>query len=357
MFVTSTGIYNQIYEKSPDSEATNKISDKFPTLLVKLYKKVQMCRYGENWDQDGAYYADLAAKAGLQNLIQIQGKEISFNNFLDIDACVQMLLDFGSDQYLTAILKHTTPNGVALDSSSQLESCKRAFSTDPLSAFGGIWGFNKTLTKAVADFIVNKEKIFVEVLIAPDFEPEALEILKPKINMRVLKCGDIFSQKSAIYALPEIRGVLGGSLIEDYDCGPIIKSWDVKSKRNASESEKNALIFAYRVSKWAKSNSAVFAMEYPTGVYTLGIGAGQQSRVHVVKLAAQKAAEFKHDLHGSVMGTDSYFPFPDGLEASVEVGAKAILNPGGSNKDADVIKRADELGVTLIFCGKRVFRH
>jgi phosphoribosylaminoimidazolecarboxamide formyltransferase/IMP cyclohydrolase len=152
---------------------------------------------------------------------------------------------------------------------------------------------------------------------------------------------------------------LGGILVQEYDYKPIIKEWNVVSKKQVTEEEKEALIFAYKVSKWTKSNSACFAQIHNSGVYTIGIGAGQQSRVHVVKLAAQKAQEFGHttELKNSVMGTDSFFPFPDGLEAAVEVGAKAIINPGGSIRDDAVIKRADDLNCALVFCGKRVFRH
>lgn len=345
--------YSELYGGSSDQPANAKL----PELLVKLYKNVQKCRYGENWEQAAAYYQDLAARAGIMNCEQLHGKEISFNNYLDMDACLQMLLDFGPDNYVTAILKHTNPNGLAVDFKSQLESCKRAFSTDPLSAFGGIWGFNKPLEKEVADYIVNEKKVFVEVILAPDFPAETMTILKTKTNLRVVRFGDLLQQHDKVYELPELRGVIGGALVQEADSGPIIQKWDVKTKRSVSDSEKYALIFAYRVCKWAKSNSAVFAREYSTGVYTLGIGAGQQSRVHVVKLAAQKGKEFGHDLKDSVMGTDSFFPFPDGLEASVEAGAKAVLNPGGSVKDDDVIKRADELNVSLVFCNKRVFRH
>jgi phosphoribosylaminoimidazolecarboxamide formyltransferase/IMP cyclohydrolase len=146
-------------------------------------------------------------------------------------------------------------------------------------------------------------------------------------------------------------------LVQEYDSGPITKEWEEKTSRKTSEQEKEALIFAYKVTKWAKSNSAAFAKEYDKGVYTIGIGAGQQSRVHVVKLAIQKAQEFGHNLNDSVMGTDSFFPFPDGPEVAAEAGAKAILTVGGSIRDDLVIKRAEELGISLIFCGKRVFRH
>ena len=327
--------------------------------LIKVYEKVQDCRYGENWDQAAGYYRDVSAKQGLHNFKQLGGKQISFNNYLDIDACVQMLLDMGAEHHVTAILKHTSPNGMAIDKRTQLKSVQMAFSCDPLSAFGGIWGVNQELTKEVADFIVNKEKIFVEVLLAPSFEKEALEILRPKENLRILEFGDFLAKRDEIYKQLEIRSTLGGAVIQEYDYKPIIKEWNVVSKKQVNESEKEALIFAYKVSKWAKSNSACFAQVYDTGFYSIGIGAGQQSRVHVVKLAIQKAIEFGHkvELNNSLMGTDSFFPFPDGLEVAVEAGAKAIINPGGSIRDDMIIQRANELGCALIFCGKRVFRH
>ena len=326
--------------------------------LIKVYEKVSDSRYGENWDQMAACYKDISSKYGLHDLKQLGGKQISFNNYLDIDSCMQMLLDFGREDYITAILKHTSPNGVAIDKLNQLSSVKKAFSTDPLSAFGGIWGVNKLLIKEVADFII-KEKIFVEVLMAPSFEPEALNILKQKRNMIILEYGELLNKREELYKNYEIRSILGGAVVQEYDSKPIIKEWKVVSKRQVSEIEKNALIFAYKVSKWAKSNSACFAQTYDNGVYTIGIGAGQQSRVHVVKLAAQKAIEFGHKekLKDSVMGTDSFFPFPDGLEAAVEAGAKVVINPGGSIRDDVIIKSADKLGVALVFCGKRVFRH
>ncbi|NHJ23516.1 MAG: bifunctional phosphoribosylaminoimidazolecarboxamide formyltransferase/IMP cyclohydrolase PurH [Candidatus Lokiarchaeota archaeon] len=330
-----------------------------PNQIIKFYEKVQDCRYGENWDQLAAYYQDVESKFGLHNLKQLNGKEISFNNYLDIDACMQMLLDFGKEDYLTAILKHTTPNGVAIDKKEQLKSVEMAFKTDPKSAFGGVWGFNREVRENVANFIVNKEKIFIDVLIAPSFEKEALTILKQKQNMRILEFGNLLEKREEIYQNYELRSVLGGLLVQEYDSKPVIKEWKVVSKKDVSSSDKEALIFAYKVSKWAKSNSAVFAQIYDTGIYTIGIGAGQQSRVDVVKLAAQKAIELGHtlELRGSYMGTDSFFPFPDGLEVSVDAGAKAIINPGGSIRDDMVIKRADELGCALVFCGKRVFRH
>ncbi|MBN1214869.1 MAG: bifunctional phosphoribosylaminoimidazolecarboxamide formyltransferase/IMP cyclohydrolase [Candidatus Lokiarchaeota archaeon] len=332
---------------------------KLNNTIIKIYEKVQDCRYGENWDQAAAYYKDTSAKYGLHSFKQLGGKTISFNNYLDIDACIQMLLDFDIDNHVTAILKHTSPNGMALDKISQLKSIEKAFSCDPLSAFGGIWGVNQPLTTEVADYIVNKKNIYIEVLMAPSFEFEALEILKTKEQLRILQFDNFMTKREEIYNNLEFRSTLGGMLVEEYDHKPVIKEWNVVTEKQVNEIEKEALIFAYKVSKWAKSNSACFAQIYDTGIYSIGIGAGQQSRVHVVKLAAQKAREFGHEesMKGSFMGTDSFFPFPDGLEAAVEAGAKAIINPGGSIRDEMVIKRANELNCALIFCGKRVFRH
>jgi phosphoribosylaminoimidazolecarboxamide formyltransferase/IMP cyclohydrolase len=327
--------------------------------IIKVFEKVQDCRYGENWDQSAAYYRDLSAKHGLHSFKQLGGKEISFNNYLDIDSCIQMLLDFNGDHHVTAILKHTSPNGIAIDKKNQLKSVQMAFKCDPMSAFGGIWGFNNELTTDVADFIINKENIFVDVIMAPSFETEALTILKQKKNMRILEIGTFLDNRNEIYENLELRSTLGGVLVQEYDSKPVIKEWNIVSKKKVDELEKEALIFAYKVSKWAKSNSACFAQYYDDGFYTIGIGAGQQSRVHVVKLAIQKAIEFNHreELKNSVMGTDSFFPFPDALEAAVEVGANAIITPGGSIRDDTIIERADELDCALVFCGKRVFRH
>ncbi|MFX1391317.1 MAG: hypothetical protein ACFE9Z_14725 [Promethearchaeota archaeon] len=177
--------------------------------------------------------------------------------------------------------------------------------------------------------------------------------------MIILEINDLLEKKQEIYKNFELRSVLGGVLIQEYDYKPIIKEWNVVSKRKVNKTDKKALIFAYKVSKWTKSNSACFSQIYDNGMYSIGIGAGQHSRVHVVKLAAQKAIEFGHKeaLKNSFMGTDSFFPFPDGLEAAVDAGAIAIINPGGSIRDDLVIQRADELNCALVFCGKRVFRH
>jgi len=196
------------------------------------------------------------------------------------------------------------------------------------------------------------------VLIAPKIPDQARKIMAKKENMRVLEFSDLLTKRDELYKNHlDMRGILGGVLAQDYDCGPIVKEWNVMTKRPVSSAEKDTLIFAMIIAKFAKSNSAVFAKKTPTGMYTIGIGTGQQSRVHVVKLAHSKAIEFGHDTKGSVMATDSFFPFPDGFEAGVAAGALAIACPGGSIRDSDVIKRADELGASLVFTKKRVFRH
>eukprot|EP00727_Mastigamoeba_balamuthi_P012328 m51a1_g7718 phosphoribosylaminoimidazolecarboxamide formyltransferase-IMP cyclohydrolase, putative (590) ;mRNA; r:128253-130193 len=338
----------------------------FPSVMVRCFRRVQRCRYGENWDQRAAVYADMGAPVpGVPELEILHGKEVSYNNWLDVDAAVGMVLDFaeeaGAEGQFVTILKHATPCGVALDRSSQREAVAHALETDSLSAFGGIWGFNRTVEAATARFLITEKKFFIEVIVAPDYEPEALAILCGKRDLRVLRSAALLNApRERLFARPELRGVLGGVLAQDPDCGPLTPKFDVVSARKpADDAEKVALTFAYRCSKWAKSNSAVFVGLYETGCWTLGVGTGQQSRVHVVRLAAQRAADCGHQalMAGSVMGTDSFFPFPDGLEEAVKAGAKAIMTPGGSMRDKDVIAAADRLGVTLVHCGKRVFRH
>ncbi|MBN2153464.1 MAG: bifunctional phosphoribosylaminoimidazolecarboxamide formyltransferase/IMP cyclohydrolase [Candidatus Lokiarchaeota archaeon] len=331
--------------------------EKFPDVLIKVYEKVHMCRYGENWDQAAAFYTDVDSHIGIGNLGKLWGKEISFNNYLDIDACFQTLLDLVDHEHACVIFKHTNPNGVAVDSRSQLEACKRAFSCDPLSAFGGIWGFNKPVEPEVARYLIEEKNIFIEVLIAPRIPEESRRVMARKENMRVLEFSDLLTRRDELYKNLDMRGILGGMLVQDYDWGSIVKEWDVVTKRPVPEDERETLVFAMKIAKWAKSNSAVFARKTPTGMYTIGIGTGQQSRVHVVKLAHAKALEFGHDTRGSVMATDSFFPFPDGLEAAVAAGAVAVLCPGGSIRDKDVVSKADELNASLVFTKKRVFRH
>ena len=333
------------------------IDEKFPDTLVKRYSKIHPCRYGENWDQEAAFYKDMESPFGIHSLKKLWGKEISFNNYLDIDACFQILSDLNEHEHVCAIFKHVTPNGVAIDSSSQLEACKRAFSCDPLSAFGGIWGFNKPLEREVAEYIIDEKNVFIEVLLAPEIPEDAKKILEKKQNMRVLEFGDMLSKRDILYQNMEIRGLLGSILLQDYDWGSITKIWEEKTSIKTNQIQKDTLLFAMKVCKWTKSNSAVFAKFTKTGMFTIGIGAGQQSRVHVVKLAHSKAEEFGHDTKGSLMATDSFFPFPDGLEAAVDAGAIGVVCPGGSIRDEIVIKRAEELGVSLIFTKKRVFRH
>nr|MDO8116446.1 bifunctional phosphoribosylaminoimidazolecarboxamide formyltransferase/IMP cyclohydrolase [Candidatus Sigynarchaeota archaeon] len=215
---------------------------KFPDVLVKIFKKVHSCRYGENWDQDASFYADTESPFGIHSLNKLWGKEISYNNYLDIDACFQILSDLNDHEHVCAIFKHMNPNGIAVDSKTQMDACKHAFNCDPLSAFGGIWGFNKPLEPAVADYLINERKVFIEVLLAPSIPAESRAIMEKKENMRVLEFGDMLSKRDVLYQNMEIRGLLGGLLLEDYDSKPVVKEWNLMSNRPVSDDEKKTLV-------------------------------------------------------------------------------------------------------------------
>lgn len=341
----------------------------FPRHLIRVFELVQQCRYGENWDQRGVVYKDTQSPLSLMDMKKLHGKELSYNNFLDLDTAVRILIDLtefnkrnGFGQAV-AILKHTNPNGVAVDRDSQLEATNKAYATDTKSVFGGIWGFNKPVEVEAANVM---KDVFVECVIAPSYQREALEILSKKNDIRLLEFGDFLEKFQ--YSRPEIRSVLGGILAQDYDTRsvvmlpkydtqPEIKRLGVVSQRGISEDEMQVLEFAQINAKWAKSNAAVFVKPSDTGIFTLSVGSGQQSRVDAVELAIRKAKVYGHDLNGSYMGTDSFFPFPDGLEAAAEAGCVAIIAPGSSIRDTEVIQKADELGMGLFMPNKRVFRH
>lgn len=325
---------------------------KYPKLLSKKFELVQKCRYGENWDQKGMLYKLVGAGLGIHSFKQLHGKEISYNNYLDLDSAARVLIDLKKYEHAVVILKHTNPNGVAIDSYSQIEAVNRAHSTDPKSSFGGIWGFNKEVGVEAADVM---SKDFVECVIAPSYSQEAFKILSKKNDIRLLEFGDFLEKFE--YKEPEVRSVLGGLLVQEYDTKPVLGTPKVVSKKGVSEYEMKVLEFSQIVAKWAKSNSAVFVKPTATGIYTLSVGAGQQSRVDAVELAIHKARLYNHDLNNSYMGTDSFFPFPDGLEAAADAGCVAIINPGGSIRDNEVIEAANEKGISLVFTNKRVFRH
>lgn len=307
----------------------------------------QTLRYGENPHQSAALYADGAVRAGVMSAKQIQGKELSYNNINDTDAAFELVCEF--DKPAVAIIKHANPSGAAT-ADSPVEAYRLALRCDPVSAFGGIIALNRTLDAETASEIA---KIFSEVIIAPDITPEALAILSKKPNLRVLSTGGLADPLARRTIL---KSIAGGFLLQDADAGTIRREeLKVVTKRAPTDQEMNDLLFAFKVAKHVKSNAIVYA----SGNATIGIGAGQMSRIDSTRIAAEKMRQIP-DLDKNlvtVCASDAFFPFPDGLMAAAEAGATAIIQPGGSVKDADVIAAADERNLAMVFTGMRHFRH
>ena len=301
-------------------------------------------RYGENPHQAAALYTDGSGK-GIANARQLQGKELSFNNLVDLDACWDLTAEF--DRPAVAIIKHTNPCGVATGD-SVLAAYRSALAADPVSAFGGVIGVNREVDGAAAEEIV---KLFVEAIVAPSFTSEALEWFAAKKNLRLL-------QIVPAQATRALKQISGGMLLQDADRGSLasIAPQDLKvvTQRQPTEAELTALRFAWIVCKHVKSNAIVYARTYEGHGQSVGIGAGQMSRVDAARFGAMKAAL---PLEGSVAASDAFFPFPDGLETVADAGATAVIQPGGSVRDAEVIAAADRLGIAMIFTGMRHFRH
>lgn len=307
---------------------------------------LQTLRYGENPHQDAAFYRDQAAERGsLASAGQLQGKALSFNNIADSDAALECVRQF--DEPACVIVKHANPCGVAVDESI-LAAYKRAFSTDPTSAFGGIIAINRTLDAGTAKAIVDEQ--FVEVIIAPDFEKEALGILANKKNVRVLETGEHSSAAPRF----DFKKVSGGLLVQGGDAG-VIGASDLKVVTKISPTDKQFidLLFAWKVAKFVKSNAIIFCKDR----MTIGVGAGQMSRVYSTRIAAIKAKDENLAVKGSVMASDAFFPFRDGIDSAAETGIAAIIQPGGSMRDEEVIAAADEHGLAMVFTGMRHFRH
>ena len=295
-------------------------------------------RYGENPHQQAELYGDLAS-----HLEQLHGKELSYNNLLDITAAVDLIAEF--DEPTVAILKHTNPCGVGSDA-SLIGAWDKAFATDRQAPFGGIIICNRPLDEPLAAAIA---EIFSEVIIAPDFSAASLEILRKKKNLRLMRLKDTPKP-----APRDVRSVLGGFLVQDHDtASEKVADGQVATKRAPTAEELRALEFGWKVVKHVKSNAIVFAGPDRT----LGIGAGQMSRVDSVRIAVWKAGEAGLSLAGSAVASDAFFPFPDGLVSAAEAGATAAIQPGGSVRDADVIAAADQRGMAMVFTGKRHFRH
>jgi phosphoribosylaminoimidazolecarboxamide formyltransferase/IMP cyclohydrolase len=328
------------------------LGESYPKRMVFAGELVQTLRYGENPHQTAAFYRGGPARPGIATARQIQGKELSYNNLNDTDAAFECVAEF--DKPAVAIIKHANPCGVATGASLH-EAYLRAYACDTVSAFGGIVAVNRTLDAATASEIA---KIFVEVIIAPDADDAALKVLAAKKNLRLLLTGGL--PDPAAPGLT-VRSLAGGYLVQGRDNGRIgDNELRVVTKRAPTPQERADLLFAFAVAKHVKSNAIVYARNGAT----VGIGAGQMSRVDSSRIAAWKAAEGakaagepQSRAIGSVVASDAFFPFADGLLAAAEAGATAVIQPGGSMRDAEVIAAADEKGLAMVFTGLRHFRH
>ncbi len=304
-------------------------------------------RYGENPHQDAAFYRDHLPVAGSLALAkQIQGKAMSYNNIADTDAALECVRQFVTPACV--IVKHANPCGVAVGGCIN-DSYERAFSTDPTSAFGGIIAFNRALDAITARNIIDRQ--FVEVIVAPSIDDDALAVLAEKKNVRVLTTGDLPDTKANTF---ELKKVSGGLLVQTSDDGVITEA-DLKivTDKTPDAAQISDLLFAWKVAKFVKSNAIVFCRD---GM-TIGVGAGQMSRVYSTKIAAIKAADEGLSVSGSVMASDAFFPFRDGIDSAAEHGISAIIQPGGSMRDNEVIDAANEHGLAMVFTGMRHFRH
>ena len=321
---------------APESAATLD-ADAFPPTLRINFPLAQSLRYGENPHQRAALYSD-GSGFGVAGAKQLQGKELSFNNLVDLDACWELVQEF--DGPAVIIVKHTNPCGAATGS-SVLEAYQKALASDPVSAFGGVVGINREVDGPAAEEIA---KLFVEAIAAPAFTSDARERLSAKKNLRLVEVRSAPPR-------PVVRQVSGGLLLQDADTVRVQEDeLKVVTWRPPTAEELRNLLFAWRVCKHVKSNAIVYAH----GGQTVGIGAGQMSRVDAARFGAQKAVL---PLKGTVAASDAFFPFPDGLEAVAVAGATAVIQPGGSVKDQDVIAAADRLGIAMVFTGIRHFRH
>jgi len=316
----------------------------YPERLQLAFDKVQNLRYGENPHQSAAFYKEPnAPEGGIAGYTQLQGKELSFNNIADADAAWECVKSF--DTTACVIVKHANPCGVALGATA-LEAYQKAFSTDPTSAFGGIIAFNVEVDRAAAEAVSAQ---FLEVLIAPAYSAEALELLRAKQNVRVLTCP--LGQPAGAF---DYKRVGGGLLVQSADQARITPAdLEVVTRRAPTEAELADLLFAWRVAKYVKSNAIVYCKH---GM-TVGVGAGQMSRVDSARIAKIKAENAGLTIAGCVVASDAFFPFRDGLDVLAQAGATAVIQPGGSMRDAEVIAAADEHNIAMVMTGVRHFRH
>ncbi|MGD8567691.1 MAG: bifunctional phosphoribosylaminoimidazolecarboxamide formyltransferase/IMP cyclohydrolase [Gammaproteobacteria bacterium] len=319
----------------------------FPRTYNFQVKKAQDMRYGENPHQKAAFYVEHQPReASVATSKQIQGKELSFNNIADTDAALECVKQF--EEPACVIVKHANPCGVAVEE-NVLQAYNRAFQTDPTSAFGGIIAVNRPLDMWAASQIIERQ--FVEVLIAPVIEKDAIPILNQKKNVRVLECGQ---WKQPDTTAMDFKRVNGGLLVQNRDVAMVSeKDLKVVTDRQPTDQEVEDLLFTWKVAKFVKSNAIVYGKDK----MTVGIGAGQMSRVYSARIAAIKAEDAGLPVKGSVMASDAFLPFRDGLDSAAEVGVSAVIQPGGSMRDDEVIAAANEHGIAMVFTGMRHFRH
>ncbi|MGK0296455.1 MAG: phosphoribosylaminoimidazolecarboxamide formyltransferase/IMP cyclohydrolase [Gammaproteobacteria bacterium] len=318
----------------------------YPKTFSMQFKKLQNLRYGENPHQTAAFYSEhLAQKGTLANAIQLQGKELSYNNIADTDAALECVLGFSDPACV--IVKHANPCGVALGDSIHA-AYEGAYKTDPVSAYGGIIAFNRKLDVDTAKAILDRQ--FVEVIIAPEVDDAVLEVTSAKSNIRILSVGYRENEMQQL----ELKRVSGGLLVQDSDVGKISSADLITvTKRAPTVEELKDLLFAWHVVKYVKSNAII----YVKGQTTVGIGAGQMSRVYSARIAAIKAEDEGLEVKDAVMASDAFFPFRDGIDSAAKVGITAVIQPGGSVRDKEIIAAADENGMAMVFTGMRHFRH
>ncbi len=339
-----TARYDSAISAWLDSQVPADEKTRFPNILTLQFEKVQNLRYGENPHQQGAFYREFGRKEpSVSNAKQLQGKEMSFNNFLDANSALELAKEY--DRTAAVIVKHNNPCGVAM-AGNLAEAYRKARDCDPVSAFGGVIAFNR-----MVDFETAQEltATFVEVVVAPEFAPDALAELKKKKDLRLL---DIGPKTTGAPEGMDMKKITGGLIYQDRDLGRIadVKALTVATKRRPTDEEYEALAFAWKVCKHVKSNAIIFSKRDQT----IGIGAGQMSRLDSVRIAVMKA---QFPLKGTVLASDAFFPFRDGLDEAAKAGVTAVIQPGGSLKDEEVIKAADEHGIAMVMTKMRHFRH
>jgi len=340
-------ISNYLSSITFDAAAAVPTRSEFPAQSNSQFIKLQDLRYGENPHQTAAFYRDVTPAAGsLVTAQQLQGKELSYNNIADADAAWECVKSF--NESACVIVKHANPCGVAVGKDA-LASYSKAFQTDPTSAFGGIIAFNCPVDKAAAEAV---SKQFVEVLMAPSYSAEALEIFKAKANVRVLQIA--LPEGNAARNTQEIKRIGSGLLIQSADNHELsLSDLKVVTQVQPTPQQLQDLLFAWKVAKYVKSNAIVFC----ANGMTMGVGAGQMSRLDSARIASIKAGHAKLSLQGTAVASDAFFPFRDGLDVVVDAGATCVIQPGGSMRDQEVIDAANERGVAMVFSGVRHFRH